>query len=263
LKRAIKLLKEKPVLILFYTVYLVVMLMIMFLLYPHDMRQFMEVEDTFELIQLFKMLMNMFIAVILMIVLGILFMAGFGGMVAEACVTGKTYPSSFGKGIQRYGVRTLLAYLLLIVFSVVVSLFISLITIPFVILNALSIVNTVGVDSSSLSLISMIPSLISMVIIIFIAPFILLWFPAIYIDNIGVMEGLKRGAKSGVKNYWKLMLAVFVVYIPMGIYLLFEYKTMSNGIIFPPSFIVVTVVDSFLALIMIPYLYYIYKNTIK
>ena len=130
---------------------------------------------------------------------------------------------------------------------------ISIITIPFAILQVLGGMETV-------KYLSLFIILFTMVIIILVVPFIMLWLPSIFIDDVKVFEGLKNGAKAGLKNYWKLVLSLLAIYIPIIAYEIFCFDTIANGIIFTPGYLVILVLESIISIVVLPILFIIYKE---
>lgn len=254
LKKSINLLKNNSILILLYFAYIVISFLILYVLYPKDMSQFNSLNPSgFDFAAYIVMMIKMLIASLLSGVLGLLFLSGFGSMLSEAIKKGKTSISSFLPGIQRYFVRILLAMLLLLAFSIGFSIVISIIIIPITLFLVIA-------ESTSITMVSLVTMAITMVVIVFICPFILLWFPSILIDDIGVMKGLANGAKAGVKNYWKLVLIIVVIYLPITLNTAFSYDTMAKGIIFTPTYLILYLLTAIISIVALPIIFMVYNE---
>lgn len=250
LAKAINLLKKNPVILLFYVGYLVLTYLIVFLLYPTDFGSFTELEYSFDMREYLIMMAKMLIAIGLLSVLSLLFMSGYGYMVAEATVTGKTSSASFGKGIKLFFVRTLLAMLLTFAIYMGFSFLMSMIFIPFAMFTSIS---------GNLWGIAIITTLMLMVVTV-VMPFIILWYPAIYVDNLGVIQALKTGLKAGVKHYWRLLLMLLVMFLPAVINTIINYKEMMEGNMFSPGYILTMLLSAIISVVVIPYLFVVYHE---
>ena len=252
IKQSINLLKNNTVLIGFFAAFEIITFLILFMLYPKDLSQFID-PNRFDFIAYMLFLMKMFIAFILMYALSIVFISGGGHMISEAVSTGKTSSNSFLPGLKKFFVRILLISLLLIAFSIVLSIVVSIITIPFAILQVMN-----GAETANIT--SILIMLFTMLIIIAAAPFAILWLPSIFIDNTKVFQGLKNGAKAGVKYYWKILLTLLAIYMPIIVYEIICFDTISRGIIFTPGYIVVLILEAIISLIVLPMYFIIYKE---
>lgn len=252
--KALDSLKRNPVLIAFYVAYLVVMFAVMFTLYPNNIGM-----ETDPMVAMGAALKMMGVS-LLMGILGMVFFAGYGKMVADAVVGVQTSAAAFSEGLKKFFVRVLLAALLLIAFYIGYAIVLGIIMIPISIAFAFG---NPGDPTAAAGMIGAITSIIMMIPVLFVAPFILLWYPAIFIDDIGVMEGLKRGAKAGVKCYWQLVLALLVMYIPSIIYMVINFSdlaAMRNTSIFTPGYIAMYLVMSFISVIFIPFIFVAYNE---
>jgi hypothetical protein len=252
LKKSLNILKSNPVIILFYTAFLVVTLLILFALYPKNFSQFTNPDvTTFDFAAYLSMMGKMFICALLMYVLGLLFYSGFGNMMTEAVMDGKTSANSFLPGIRNYFGRILLASLLLIAFSIGFSIVISIVTVPIMLLSA---------RNESVNSLSLIISIISSLVVVLVSPFFLLWCPSIFIDDTGMIQGLVKGAKAGVKNYWKLLLILLILYIPVVANIIFSFKSIENGNIFTPGYLIIGLLTVIISFVSFPIFFLIYKE---
>lgn len=253
-KKSINLLKKNPVIIMLYAAYMVVMFLIIFILYPKDLSQFNNPNPaTFEIIAYGIVMMKMLLATFIMLLLGLFFMAGYGNMISEAVIHGETSITSFLPGLRKFFVRVLLAMLLLAAFAIGFSILLSLIIIPITVFLAIN-------GSTSIYMVSIISTLISLILVVFSSPFIILWYPAIFIDDLGVIQGLKSGAKVGVKNYWKLILIMVILCIPFVANVFLNFNAMADGVIFTPSYIIILIIVSIISVVILPATFILYKE---
>jgi hypothetical protein len=255
LKKSIDLLKKNPIIIMLYAAYMVVMFLIIFILYPKDLSQFNNPDPaTFEIIAYGIVMMKMLIASLIMFLLGLFFMAGYGNLISEAVTHGETSITSFLPGLRKFFVRVLLAMLLLAAFAIGLSIVLSLIIIPITVFLAIN-------GSTSIYMVSIISTLISLILVVFSSPFIILWYPAIFIDNLGIIQGLKSGARVGVKSYWKLIVAMLIICIPIIANVFLNFNSMAEGVIFTPSYIITLILVSIISIVILPATFILYKES--
>jgi len=253
-KKSINLLKKNPVIILLYAAYMVIMFLIIFILFPKDLSQFNNPDPaTFNFVAYGIIMMKMLLASFIMFLLGLLFLAGYGNMISEAVIQGETSIASFLPGLQKFFVRILLAMLLLAAFAIGFSIVLSLIIILFTVFLAIN-------GSTSIYIASIISTSISLILVVFSSPFIMLWYPSIFIDNLGVIQGLKSGAKVGVKNYWKLILVMVILGIPIAANTFLNFNSMADGVIFTPSYIIILIIVSIISIVILPATFILYKE---
>jgi len=250
IKKSIKLLKENPVLILFYLIYMAIAFTILFLLYPHHINQRISTSNL-DLVAYAITMIKMLIALGLIAALGIVFISGFGNMLREAVINGTTSKSSFFPGVKRFFVRSLLAAFLYFGFAIVLGIVMSIITIPITITQVLN-------GHESIEFMSIIITVITMTITTFSLPFLMLWIPSIFVDDTGIFQALKNGVRMGVKNYWKLVLALVIIYLPSGILMLFNYPVVMNGEIFAPAMLVMYLLSAIISIVFILFLFVLY-----
>ena len=255
LKKAINLLKTNPVLILFYAAVEVIIFLILFTMYPNSMKDFGITEGTMiDFSAYFMTLGKMLLAVLFLSVIGIIFNSGYGYMTAEAVYNGKTSAQSFLKGVKKYGVRVLLTTLLLTAMSFGVSIIIWILMFLFMMLSFV-----LGILGNHLLMTGIVTIVLSFLVILLV-PFVLLWSPAIFIDDIGVIQGLKNGWRAGLKNYWRLFVALLLFYIPVGIAAASNSFASSNGDILTPGYWVACIIMAFISVLLMPYLFMVYYD---
>lgn len=251
LAKTFNILRNNPLLIIFYIVYLAVTLAMTISLFPNNY----VLEDPLSAVYVFG---QVIVVSILLGIISLLFFSGYGHMLSEAVVNGNTSAHSFLPGIKKYFVRVLVTALLLIVFYIGFSIAVSIIMIPLSIILA---VGSVGNPTASVALISTLFIVIIFVILLFVLPFVLLWYPAIFIDDVNSIEGLKRGARAGVKSYWKLVLAILVIYIPIILYFAIESPfDLTGAVTYSPFYYISIILSSLLSMILLPYIFVVYNE---
>ncbi len=256
LRKSINLLKSNPLLVVYFLGYEFMGFLVLYLLYPKNLGVYNH-GDVMDLVSMMIFMMKMLLSSILMFFLSILFMSGFGHMTAEAVMNGKLASSSFMIGLKKYFVRILLMSLLVFAMVIGVAILFSFVTVPIILFQSFS-----G-QEDNIYVLSMAMSIIITVIIIALIPFIILWLPAIFIDNVRTIQGLKSGVKAGRKNYLKLLGLLFFVYLPIVAYQIFNYPSLMNGDIFTPTYIGVLIIETCIALVIFPaffFLYYDYRT---
>ncbi|HHV09043.1 MAG TPA: hypothetical protein GXX75_02040 [Clostridiales bacterium] len=250
-KKAFDLLKDNPVIIGFYCITQLLLLLILFLLFPSNINQFME-NGNINFAVYMMMMAKMLLACGLMLLLYILFIPGFSYMLSEAALKGKTSARSFLPGLKQFFVRTLLLLLLLIAASFAFGIIISMITIPFAMVQVMG-----GNGTQSLTLFI---TIFTLFVTILVIPFVLLCVPSIFIDDVNIFQGIKNGAKAGVKNYWKLVVMLLIIYLPIIFYQIICYDSISQGIIITPGYIGLIIFSGILSLFIFSLIFVIYRD---
>jgi hypothetical protein len=234
-----------------YAIYMVAIALVMIILYPKNMNQFVNANPFyFDFAGYISAMLRILISSVIMFFLSMLFFSGYGNMITEAIKQEKTSVSSFLPGIQKYFVRVLLSFLLLTAFAIGASIVLSIILIPITLFAAIG-----GM------FIGIIASLVSIILMALVIPFILLWFPAIFIDDVGVIQSMKNGAKAGTKNYGKLILLIFVMYAPALIYMQVEQDAIMQGMIMTPGYYAIYILSAILCAVLLPMLFIIYDDS--
>lgn len=248
--RTIQLFRKNVSILTFYAVYMLVMFLIIIALYPKDLNYFTNLDPyNFDYVAYISMMVKILLASVFMFFLGILFFAGYGNMITEAVLQERTSAASFIPGIKKYFVRVLLASLLMVAFSIGASIVLSMILIPITILAVM--------NGSAMGLMI---SFLSMIVIMLVIPFVILWLPSIFIDDVGVIQGMKNGARVGTRSYGKLLLLLFAIYVPIFIYMLFNYDAMTQGVIMTPGYYAICVLVAIMGVFILPMLFMIYES---
>jgi len=254
LKKTFQIIKSNPIIILFYAAYLVITVLIMLLLYPRSIGQETYLQNGMFDFSLYMIIMGkILLAAFLMFVIGLFFVSGFGNMIRAAVISGKTQVSSFLTGIKLFFVRILLSVLLIFAIVLAASVLLGVISIPF---TMIAVMNGV---SSPITFVMIIMA-ITLLLILIPTPFVMLWLPAMFLENTKVFQGLKLGAKAGAKNYWRLILATTLLFIPEIIYMIFNYDIAATGRIFTLGYFILIAVMGILSLIFYVYIFELYHE---
>lgn len=251
LKKSIELLKNNPVLIFTYGTFSLIMFLLVLLRQPSDLIGLSNGHiERFDMRSYFITINLILLAAILIYGLSLLFISGYGNMMREAIINGKTTIKDFMPGIARYFGRVILMSLLLIAFSIGISLVLSIIMVPLIMLSL-----------NNLYLVTLISTLVTTVSVICAIPFVLLWIPAIFLDNHGVVKGLVQGAKTGAKNYGKLLLLMVVMYIPSILNAIINFNTLVSGNLHNLGYLISTIVTMLLTVFYVPLIFIIYRDS--
>ena len=201
----------------------------------------------------FKMMLLYFI-LFLQIGIMFLFFVGYFYMLSETIKKGKNKIKDFYLGIKKFFVRMLLAGLLLAAMYFGLTIIVMIISAPIaigIIYNSPDLLNdfnryqemaTYGiqqVEDLNLALqeifrvIIIVISSVTIVLTSLFSPLIALWIPSMYLDDIGVIESLKRGFFAGKKKYWILVFCALIMYIPVAIYMFNLDITQTYNITIP------------------------------
>jgi flagellar biosynthesis protein FlhB len=198
----------------------------------------------------------------IMFAYSVVFVSGFGSMVAEAISEGKTTISGFFTGIKKNFVRTLLFILLLMAFSFGVGIVLGMISLPFTIISSMNNAINGVYDYEAMYDSQRIISALSYLLMIFIYPLFLLWIPSVYLDKSdGIIATLKKGVKAGLKNYKQLVVLSAILLLPSVAYLTFDK---NPDIVFTsPAYIALLAYQVIMAPIFFVYLFNFYFGVRK
>lgn len=254
LKKTMQLIKSNPIIIIFYVVYLTISLLLMLSLYPKSFGVDTYTKNGMFDYSLYLVTMrNILIAVLLIFILSLFCISGYCNMLREAIFTGKTRASSFLTGIKKYFGRVFLFVLLTAAIVIVFSVLVGLLSIPFTIMAATS-------GTFSIYTMTIVIMLVTLVLVLILTPFIVLWLPALILEDTGVIRSLKLGAKAGVKNYWRLILTTLLLVLPQALYAILNYNVMMKGTIFSAGYLVLLGVMAVFGLIYNTYLFTMYHE---
>lgn len=249
-KNSLQLLKKNPLLILLYFLYSAITGFLVLSLIPGQM-------DETSLVDLMIFFVQLVVLFFASVILGLLFLSGFGAMLGEAVMNGKTSLRTFFSGIGKFVLKLLLAGLLFLVLCFAFSLVLGILMIP---LGFLMAMNGGGDVQSYTSVYSVSVAVLSTAATLFVMPFIALWYPALFLDPLGVVQTLKRGVRVGVKNYGTLLLWTGCLYLPTLIYTLMGDPAAAQGFTITPLYIVILLLSALLSLIYFPALFLLYAE---
>ncbi len=251
-KKTMQLIKSNPIIIIFYAVYLTISILPMLLIYPKSFGVDTYTKNGMFDYSLYLVTMrNILIALLLIFVLSLFYIPGYSNMIKEAIFTGKTKASSFLSGIKMFFGRVFLFVLLTIVFAVALSVLLGILSIPFTIMAA---------TNGSMYAMTLIIMLVTLMLVLIPAPFIVLWLPALFLENTGVIRALKLGAKAGAKNYWRILFSTLLLILPQAVYSILSFNLIMKGTFYSTGYFVLLGVMSILALIYNIYLFMIYHE---
>lgn len=253
-KKSIHLIKNNPIIILSYGIYLAISFLLMFFLYPKSLGiDTYMANDMFDYSLYMATMRNLLIAILLIFIISLFFISGFNNMVREAVFTGKTKIYSFIDGIKNYFGRVILSVLLMVAIVVVASILLGILSIPFTIMAAS---NGIG----SIYTVTLVIMLVTLLLFLVPAPFLILWFPALFLEDTGLIRSLKMGAKAGAKNYWRLLLVTLLLVSPQMIYTLLNYNVMMTGTIYNLGYFIMLGIMAVLSLIYNIYTFVVYHE---
>lgn len=254
LKKTLQIIKNNPVIILCYVAYLAISILLLLFLYPKSFGVGTYTKNgAFDYSLYMVTMRNMLIALLLIFVFSLLFISGFSSMIREAVFSGKTKLYFFFDGIKNYFGRVLLTVLLTAAIIIIGSILFGLLSIPFTIM-------AVANGTDSVYLISLVIMLIALILFLIPSPFFILWLPALFLEDTGVIRSLRLGVKAGTKNYWKLLLVSFLLILPQAVYFILNYNVMMSGSLFSTGYFVMIGVMAVLSLFYNIYIFVLYHE---
>lgn len=255
LKKAIDIFKKNPLITIVYFAYVVVTIIITMF-----MAESLGVNiNSAESSQVFSLMGKLLGWWIILAVFSIIFTSGFGSMLASAVNDEKPTMKTLFKGIDKFIGRMLLAGLLSIVFVLGLITLLTLIAIP--------LFMSLSKSGSAANIISgtIVYAVVILAVFIFIYPFFMLWYPSIFVDDLGVIEGLRKGAKTSIKCYWTLVLTLIISAIPSIIYsIATEFLSNNDNSVLSqlssPWYWIYTIVTIFISITVLIFVCMLYKE---
>lgn len=157
-------------------------------------------------------------------IVGLIFSAGYGNMLAAAVNEGKASLKVFLYGIRKFTGKVFLSALLLAAIIFGFSFVISIISTPFIMAGAIGgVINNDTYNFEAMMNTQKVMQIVMFVIMIFLYPLIIMWFPAIFLDREeGVMACFRNGFRAGVRKYIKLVPLIALLILPTLIIYLFS-----------------------------------------
>ena len=254
LKKTLLIIKNNPAIYLIYGANMILSLVIILCLYPRNMNAITDTsEPEFALISYLMIMGKLLLSSLLIFIISLFIASGIGNVIREATFSGRTSFSAFFSGIKIYFVRVLLAMLLIAGMVLAFSILLGILTIPVTMLAAMN-------GSITPVAIMLIISIISIILVLIPIPFLLLWIPAMFLENTGVIHSLKLGARAGAKHYFRLFAGMFFLMIPAFIYFAAYYDEATSGQIFTVGYFLLMAVMTILSLIFYVYLFEVYHE---
>ncbi len=267
LNKALITLKKNPMVILFFILALVISAVPMIFLLP-DINRIMTISNGIpnstvntpeinptEVIEMLLASMKLLLFSLVTCAFDIIFVAGFGNMLAAAVNEGKASLKIFLFGIKKFFGKTLLSVLLLAAIIFGFSLVISVIAIPFTLTSVLD--STLNPEAMLKR--QKVIQLITGAITVFLYPFAVLWLPAIFLDrNDSVLACFRNAVKAGVKKYVTLLAAIAVMMLP--VFVMFGFSKNIYSTIEPSFYIVMYIYQAAVMPILLTYLFTLYNN---
>lgn len=209
-----------------------------------------------------QMLSSMLIFYLVLFVLGILgivFLAGYGNMLAAAVNDGKASLKVFLFGIRRFFGKTFLSALLFTGITIGFSFAISIIAMPVMLAGVIR-----GGMENSLSMQGMMNrqtafQVVTLILSAFLYPFIEMWVPSIFLNrNDGVTACFRKGLRAGKRKYLTLLVVTAVMVLPMLLLNLFSgnvYKMLES-----PLYYLSFVYQAIVSPVIVAYLFLLYKE---
>lgn len=205
LRKTIQLIKNNPCISICQMVYIVILFLGLFLLYSVGQNEISSYIDYTLYSGKF------FISSILSLLIGMVFIAGFGNALSEVITSGKCGFTDFYVGIKRYYMKSVLSVLVLYIIYVVCST-ILFPTVSHIIVDMFNPYGEIRRISYDVCI---------YILNILIMPFTMLFLPAIYIDHYDIIPGLITGMRLAARNYYKLVWVLSIMFIPIIIDVIF------------------------------------------
>lgn len=265
LRKTFQLIKNNPNIIIFQVIYIVISFFSTLILYSVSQS---EISSSIDYI---LYCVKLLISFVLGLLLGIIFLSGFGHTLSETLISRESGITTFFVGNKKYFMKSMLSVLVLYIINVV----------SFAILlpTASQIILKIFVPYGNDEVRKEFYYIFIYIINIFIMPFSILFLPAIYIDHYDILPGLIAGMKLAVRNYLKLVWVLSAMYIPVIINIIFikdaamfvftplpiEYVFNSidvmNGNVFSISFIIMYFIEGVIFLVSAPLFFVIYNES--
>jgi hypothetical protein len=271
LRKSLDTLKKNPIIIFVYLLVTVILFLAIILILPdinkitaisNEITQTQVDPSTIDPQLIIDMMisgMKLLLFGLIVCIFGIIYVSGFGNMMSEAVIEGKTSIKSFFTGIKRSFKKTILSFLLLIAFSFGFGIIVALISMPFTISSMVKS----SFDNQAVYNDQRIVQALSSIISIFAYPFVELWFPSIFMDkNDGVIASLKKGLRAGIKNYKLLVVVTAAMLLPsIGLLVFNTGLNTINTVASSPAYIAIYIYQALLAPVIFIYLFTLYNKT--
>jgi hypothetical protein len=224
LRKSLIVLKNNPLLILLFLLPILVYTIPMFFFMP-DLKKIIDISkgitenpsnppmvDLPQMTDMILSTMKMYLFMLVLGILGLIYAAGYGNMLAAAVNDGKASFKIFVFGIRKLLGKVILSVLLLVAISIGFGIVVSICTLPFTFIG----LATNNLNPGKMFEFQIVLQIITLIISVFIYPFIELWLPAIFLErNDGVITCFKKGLRAGRKKYLLLVAVTAVMILPV------------------------------------------------
>lgn len=203
-------------------------------------------------------ILSTFLWEIILAVITVLFIPPFLNMLKEACVTGKAEFKTMLRGIK-YAGKFFLAILLFLVIFIFLSIILLILLAPM-----LALMTSVAQNDTYMYL--LLSKMICSFAMVFVLPFLMLWLPALFYEDYGVIDCFKCGLKKVRGNYWELVLAAIALISPSYISTVCQLITSNQNFAVSytsPSFWIMLIISIIASLTSLIYLFLLYADIKK
>lgn len=268
LKKSFVLLKSNPLLIILFILAVLAYAVPMFFFLP-ETRKILELSkgiaenpgsasypDFPQMTAIMLSTMKMYLFMLVLGVLAIVFIAGYGNMLAAAVNGGKASFKVFLFGIRKLFGKVILSALLFLALVIAFSIIISICILPFTIAGMV----TSNMQFDKMLRIQNTIQIITIGISAFLYPFLELWLPAIFLErNEGVIACFRKGLKAGLHKYLKLMVVTAVILLPL--IALYAFSGNIYSIVESPLYMLSFVYQAIVVPVLMAYLFILYQNS--
>ena len=270
LKKSLVTLKNNPMIIILLVLVIILSAVSVMFLMP-DLNRIMEISNEIsrnsanpaginpqEMTEMLFSSMIMLLYSLVACGFGIVFMAGFGNMLAVAVNDGKASLKIFLFGIKKFFVKTLLSFLLAAAIVFGASIVISIISTPFTIAGIMRN----AFDPEAMISMQRVMMVFSSIVMILLYPLVVLWLPAIFLDrNEGVLACFRNGFKAGVKKYIFLIMVIALILLPTIFLFIFTENVYS--IMQSPFYFYMYIYQAIIMPVLLTYLFVLYNEMKK
>lgn len=243
IKKTLHIIRKNPIIIAVYAIFIVLNICI-----SEFTARFGSINSTSQSIGTYAN--KMFGLWILIIVISVLFLSGYGNIVAAAVKKEKCSWKDFFSGMNYFLGRMLISFILLVFMAALLFLIIMITAFPLILAGYAGALKNIEVVSALFTL-------GAEALAVFVYPCLMLWYPAIFIDDTGVIEGLKRGFAASRRCYWTLVGATFFSILPSTVYST-AVSIFNGNTGITPGYIISTAVSVVISLFVFIFAFVVY-----
>ncbi len=270
LKKSLLMLKNNPLLILMFLLAILIYLIPMFLFMP-AIKKIIDISkeitenpsnpsavDLKQMIAMISSIMKLYLFIFILGILSLLYISGYGNMLAAAVNDGKASFKIFTFGIRKYFGKIILSALLFAAISIGFAIVISICTLPFTFAG----IAANNFDPEKISAMQIIIQIIVLTISVFLYPFVELWLPATFIERKeGVISCFKKGIRAGRQKYLLLVAVSAIIFLPYTV--LYIVSGNRYSILESPLYIVSLAYQTIIIPVVLAVLFTIYNDLKK